>query len=444
LKSESLPLKGKVVAVTRTPQQSREIIDLIKKYGGTPFLAPTLEIASSYEEEVKDFIYEIVANKFDYLIFLSSNSINSLIDEAEKEGILTSMLCSIKNIKVLCIGEKTKSTLQKHGVCNIDSAEKHNIEGIIDALPETLRGVRIGLPRSSLADETLSQLLQSRGAKVHEVRAYNTILPRDVSPVIALINKLDSGGVDAITFTSSSTALNLVAIAEEKGLETKLRRSMKKAIIVAMGPKTQSTIESLGFKVDVVPSDYSLKPMIDALSVRLRENASNGNNIFKVIESISSLKIILDDTDKKILSIIQDDFPIISRPWDSIAELLGLTLSELMKRVNRLHEEGVIRKIGPVLETDKVGLSARTLVLMKVPANRVEEMGKMISGFNEVTHNYIRDNEYNLWFTLITSSQEKLGTIFEEILKVTGIPKTDTLNLPVTRKHKIKVSYRIR
>jgi DNA-binding Lrp family transcriptional regulator len=152
----------------------------------------------------------------------------------------------------------------------------------------------------------------------------------------------------------------------------------------------------------------------------------------------------LDELDKKLLSIIQEDFPIVSRPWDLLAEKLGISPEEVLEKAKRLHEMGVIRRIGPVLETDRVGLSARTLVLMKVPYDRVEEVAQIVNSFDCVTHNYLREHEYNLWFTLITSSQENLRSSLENILDSTGISESDILDLPVTMRHKINVRYKIR
>ena len=152
----------------------------------------------------------------------------------------------------------------------------------------------------------------------------------------------------------------------------------------------------------------------------------------------------LDETDKALLTIVQDELPLTVRPFDELAERLGITYEEAMGRVQRLHGEGVIRRFGPVLETDRVGLSARTLVLMKVPQERMDEVAGIISGFESVTHNYERSHEYNMWFTLITSSQDQLRSSLNEILEATQIPETDVLDLPVTRRYKIRVRYSFR
>jgi DNA-binding Lrp family transcriptional regulator len=154
--------------------------------------------------------------------------------------------------------------------------------------------------------------------------------------------------------------------------------------------------------------------------------------------------VTLDEADKALLQMLQDDFPLTTRPWDAMAKRLGTTAEDVMGRVGRLKEEGVIRRIGPVLETDRVGLTARTLVLMKVPPERMEEVAGIVSGFDEVTHNYERDHEYNLWFTLITSSQERLKGALAKVIDATGVPEDEVLNLPVTGRYKIGVRYKFR
>jgi DNA-binding Lrp family transcriptional regulator len=154
--------------------------------------------------------------------------------------------------------------------------------------------------------------------------------------------------------------------------------------------------------------------------------------------------VVLDDVDKSLLQLAQDEFPLTRRPWDELAERIGIPVEDVMSRIKRLKDEGVIRRIGPVLETDRVGLTARTLVLMKVPPERIEEVANIINGFDGVTHNYSREHEYNLWFTLITSSQERLRNTLNQITEAVDIHETDILDLPVTRRFKIGVRYRFR
>ncbi|MFQ6052836.1 MAG: Lrp/AsnC family transcriptional regulator [Candidatus Bathyarchaeia archaeon] len=148
--------------------------------------------------------------------------------------------------------------------------------------------------------------------------------------------------------------------------------------------------------------------------------------------------------DRSLLQLAQDEFPLSKRPWDELAERINITHEEALSRAKRLHEEGVIRRISPVLETREVGLRASTLILMKVPRQRVEEVAGIINKYDAVTHNYEREHDYNIWFTLTTSSEGELLRILDEIRESVGIPDSDILNLPVTRRFKIGVSFKFK
>ncbi len=147
----------------------------------------------------------------------------------------------------------------------------------------------------------------------------------------------------------------------------------------------------------------------------------------------------MDKTDRELLQIMQDAFPLVSKPWLEIGRKLNLDEEEVLTRVKRLLNEGAIRKIGPLLEPRKIGKGASTLVAMKVPAKKIEKVALIINKFEEVTHNYQRDNEYNLWFTLTANNEQRLQVLIETIKRLTGIKKI--LNLPTERVFKLDVRF---
>lgn len=147
----------------------------------------------------------------------------------------------------------------------------------------------------------------------------------------------------------------------------------------------------------------------------------------------------MDDLDKQILNIIQTDFPLASRPYQIIAERLGTTESEILSRVRQLIESGVIRKIGPVFDSRKLGYES-TLVAMKVPENRLLEVANIVNEFPQVTHNYGRRHKYNLWFTLVCQNSSEIDNILSQIRAKTGI--SDICLLPAERMFKIDVNFR--
>src|SRR5450759_3093561 len=146
----------------------------------------------------------------------------------------------------------------------------------------------------------------------------------------------------------------------------------------------------------------------------------------------------LNDLDRRILSAIQSGFPIVSRPYAELAEDFDYSETEAFASVAGMRASGVIRRIGAIFDSTRLGYRS-TLCAIAAPAERVEEVAAVISAYPDVTHNYQREDRYNVWFTLIAPSQERIGEILREIAEKTGID--DILDLPAIRLFKIKVDF---
>lgn len=152
-------------------------------------------------------------------------------------------------------------------------------------------------------------------------------------------------------------------------------------------------------------------------------------------------RLLPDQTDLAILTALQDDLPLVSRPWEAIAERLGITETEIISRMKTLKDAGIIRDISPVLESHPMGLHAATLVALRVPEERMDEIAAIISSYAEVSHNFQRDHYYSLWFTIAAQNGEGIRNVLDEILQQTGIPESDVVNLPTIKKIKIDVRF---
>ena len=146
----------------------------------------------------------------------------------------------------------------------------------------------------------------------------------------------------------------------------------------------------------------------------------------------------LNEIDKAIINRIQSDFPIASRPYLALAEDLNLTEKEVLERVSRLKKIGIIRRIGGNFVPGKLGFVS-TLCAAKVPADRIDQFAEVVNRYPGVTHNYQRDNTYNVWFTFIAPSMDEIDKNLKQIAEETGI--IDILNLPATKVFKIRAQF---
>lgn len=156
-----------------------------------------------------------------------------------------------------------------------------------------------------------------------------------------------------------------------------------------------------------------------------------------------SFPINLDQIDKEILQLLQDDFPLKQEPWLEISSQLKISETELMTHLKRLFEVGAIMKIGPIFDSSKIGLRAATLVALRVPKNRVDDVARVINQSSNVSHNYEREGEFNVWFTLAASSNEELTKKLDEIKQKTSVKEHDVLDLPTVNRFKINVRFQL-
>lgn len=148
----------------------------------------------------------------------------------------------------------------------------------------------------------------------------------------------------------------------------------------------------------------------------------------------------LDAIDKKLITCLQEDFPLVLRPFQELGKRLSITEKETIKRVKRLKACGIIKRIGAVYDSENLGFK-RTLVGMPVPAHKLTHVAEIINSFSEVTHNYLReDPQFNLWFTLICPSQKRISAIIKDIKQKSGIK--DIINLPTIKTIKIKTVFK--
>jgi len=153
---------------------------------------------------------------------------------------------------------------------------------------------------------------------------------------------------------------------------------------------------------------------------------------------MTSDDIPMDDTDRRILNRIQSNFPVTARPYGAIGQELDLTEDEVLARVGRLKRIGIIRRIGGNFSPEKLGFVS-TLCAASVPEEKLEAFAAAVNRYPGVTHNYMRDNPFNVWFTFIAPSMDVIDDNLAAIAEETGVH--GILNLPATRVFKIRAKF---
>jgi uroporphyrinogen-III synthase len=247
-------LSGKRIVVTRAPHQSAEMVDLLRRYGAEPLLYPCIDIAPPADGAQLDAALKKAANGiFDWLVVTSANTVTILSQR------LAALHLSLEELPVAAVGPQTAQAVEDEiGLEVRIVAEKHTAEGLATALPSVC-GLRIFLPQSEIARPVLADALRQAGAQVTTVDAYRTVIGQGGYAVPEMLAR---GQVEAITFTSSSTVRNFLKRLVEEGGR---RQDLQGVCLAGIGPITAKTMEENGLPVAVVPGEYTLPALIDAL-----------------------------------------------------------------------------------------------------------------------------------------------------------------------------------
>ncbi|MCH4183893.1 MAG: radical SAM protein [Eggerthellaceae bacterium] len=159
----------------------------------------------------------------------------------------------------------------------------------------------------------------------------------------------------------------------------------------------------------------------------------------KETESVDRSARINKEYDARILTCIQTDYQLTRDPYAAIGLLCGMSADAAYESIRRLYDNGDVRRIGAVLDSKHLGYTS-TLCAMAIDTHQTLERAiKIINSYDEVTHNYVRTDRYNVWFTLIAPTRKRILHILAEISQATGV--TDILELPATDLFKIRVDF---
>jgi DNA-binding Lrp family transcriptional regulator len=148
----------------------------------------------------------------------------------------------------------------------------------------------------------------------------------------------------------------------------------------------------------------------------------------------------MDATDRKIINAIQSHFPICPQPYHELGRQLHLPHGEVLKRVKALKAAGIIRRIGGNFHSRRLNYTS-TLCAARVPKGKIRDFVEVVNSYPGVTHNYLRNHDYNVWFTFIGPSMSYIENALREVSEKTGVQ--EIYSLPAVRLFKIRVDFEV-
>jgi len=265
---ESKPLFGQRVLVTRARSQASELAAKIDELGGEPYEFPVIETKLPVTKEAEEAIERALAGpeEYDWVMLTSVNGVEYFFRWLDRFGI---DVRRFHRAKFAAVGPKTAEALALRGIRADLLPESFRAESLLESLEgQVAEGQRALLPRGDLAREILPKELRAKGVDAVEIDVYETTLavPKDVW----LPEMLANGDIHVVTFTSSSTVVNLLEALRRAGIEDP-RKALARCEIACIGPVTAKTAEENGLIVSVVPEDYTIDGLVQALVDRRRD-----------------------------------------------------------------------------------------------------------------------------------------------------------------------------
>jgi uroporphyrinogen-III synthase len=266
-------MKDKTVAILESRVRDH-IASLVRKYGGTPFLAPALaEIPDVDPAHIQKLIRDWNSTPPNIFIFQTGVGTRALFSAADSLRLTGVLLRILDRAQVIVRGPKPAMVLRSHKV-RIDRAasDPFTTREVLAELHETsLGGKRVVVQRYGKTNRELQAALERAGAEVIEIVTYNWALPEDTAPLLRLIDALSRDEIDLVAFTSASQVINLFAVARHDGKEESLRRSLGRTLVASIGPVCSAALRELAVRVDIEAKPPKLGPFIDAINARLSD-----------------------------------------------------------------------------------------------------------------------------------------------------------------------------
>ncbi len=239
-------LDGKIIAITRSKDDSTEFIQLAEKNNAKPITLPTIELVSKGEKIVDEFLESIERYNPDYSVFMSSKAVKLLFDTAKQVGKFEKLQLAVANTMVMSVGPKTTIALENEGIKVNYQPTIYSSVGVGEEFTKIHAvGKKVIVPRSGASTPFLKELLNKIGIDVLEIHLYDVCTFRDATQWNEFRELFSQGKVNGVIFTSVSSVRGFFDILSKDYDEEKLLAQLSKLSVVAIGPFTADELRKL-------------------------------------------------------------------------------------------------------------------------------------------------------------------------------------------------------
>jgi uroporphyrinogen-III synthase len=258
------PLGGVRVLVGRPRHQAGALSLQLRKRGAEVLEIPFIEICAPRSFKPLDAALKALAS-YDWLILTSVNGVDAMWDRLTKRRLTKR---SLKHLKITAIGPATKKAIEKRGLKVHIVPDEYVAESVVKSLRKKVEGKRVLLVRAKVARDVIPRELRKAGAIVDVFEAYETVVPASSGTRLRAALKNPKQRPDVITFTSSSTVKNFVALLGANGRprQRKRPRQLEGVTLASIGPVTSSTLRQTKLGVDVEAREYTIPGLVEAIA----------------------------------------------------------------------------------------------------------------------------------------------------------------------------------
>jgi uroporphyrinogen-III synthase len=261
------PLAGQRILVGRARKQAGALSEGLRELGAEVLEIPFIEIRPPRSYQPLDTALRNIAD-YDWLILTSVNGVDAFWERVRKLHLNAREL---RHLKIAAIGPATKKSIEKLGLTVDVVPQEYVAESVVSSLRDQVTGKRVLLVRAKVARDVIPNELRAAGAQIDVVEAYETVLPAASRALLRKVMKEPRTAPTIVTFTSSSTVRNFVALLSpaKRGARNEITNASRLVAngvqLASIGPVTSATLRELGLPVHIEARTFTIPGLVRAI-----------------------------------------------------------------------------------------------------------------------------------------------------------------------------------